>query len=213
LPTILLDKIVNLRIFEDDGGRRKMKPCPSSTPGGSSSSSPSSPLLADCRKGRSALLRRRRANRRRARRLYDHFFVAAAERRLGRVAAGCVFQAMMKVTLTERRPVTIILEMRKGKGKRHDGTRRIRGGIPPVPDPGGTGKALWHFRGAEMFRKEIVDLFYEHLRFDESSGKYVNSNWRNDRCFNEVDDTPYVVGPCYRNGMPGGAGRSPSTSS
>ena len=81
-----------------------------------------------------------------------------------------------------------------------------RGGIPPCQirvDRDG----VWHFRGAEMFRKEIVDLFYEHLRFDESIGKYV-IEMENDRCFIEVDDTPYVVRAVYRNGMPGGTGES-----
>jgi hypothetical protein len=29
----------------------------------------------------------------------------------------------------------------------------------------------WYFRGALMFRKEILSVFFEHLRVDES-GKY-----------------------------------------
>jgi D-tyrosyl-tRNA(Tyr) deacylase len=64
-------------------------------------------LLADCRKGRRPSFVEA-GEPERARRLYDHF-VAAAGRRVGRVAAG-VFQAMMKVTLTNDGPVTILLE-------------------------------------------------------------------------------------------------------
>lgn len=81
-----------------------------------------------------------------------------------------------------------------------------RGGVPPCQirvDKDG----VWHFRGAEMFRKEIVNLFYEHLRFDESIGKYV-IEMGNDLCFIEVDDTPYVIRAVYRNGSPDGAEES-----
>ena len=42
-----------------------------------------------------------------------------------------------------------------------------------------------------MFRKEIVNLFYEHLRRDET-GRYV-IELPNDRCYLDVEDTPFVV--------------------
>lgn len=60
-------------------------------------------------------------------------------------------------------------------------------------------EGVWYHKGAEMFRREIVELFYEHLRFDEEIGKYV-IEMENDRCFIEVDDTPYVVRAVNRNG-------------
>ncbi len=60
-------------------------------------------------------------------------------------------------------------------------------------------EGVWYYKGAEMFRREIVDLFYEHLLFDEALGKYVIA-LKSDRCFIEVDDTPYVVRSVYRNG-------------
>ena len=50
---------------------------------------------------------------------------------------------------------------------------------------------VWYFHGAEMFRKDIVDLFYKNMRRDES-GRYV-IEMANDRCYIEVDDAPYVV--------------------
>jgi len=62
-------------------------------------------------------------------------------------------------------------------------------------------EGVWYYKGAEMFRREIVDLFYERLRFDEGIGKYV-IELENDRCFIEVDDTPYVVRAAFRNGSP-----------
>ena len=55
---------------------------------------------------------------------------------------------------------------------------------------------VWYFHGAEMFRKDIVDLFYKNLRRDES-GRYI-IEMANDRCYIEVDDAPYVVKALYK---------------
>lgn len=52
-------------------------------------------------------------------------------------------------------------------------------------------EGVWHYNGAVMFRKEIVNFFYQHLRQDES-GKYL-IELENDRCYLEVEDTPFVV--------------------
>jgi D-tyrosyl-tRNA(Tyr) deacylase len=99
-----LDKIVNLRIFEDGDGKMNLSLL---DVGGELLVISQFTLLADCRKGRRPSFVEA-GEPERARRLYDHF-VAAAGRRVGRVAAG-VFQAMMKVTLTNDGPVTILLE-------------------------------------------------------------------------------------------------------
>jgi len=56
---------------------------------------------------------------------------------------------------------------------------------------------IWYYCGAEMFRKDIVNLFYENLRRDES-GRYI-IELANDRCFIEVEDTPYVVKAVYKH--------------
>jgi len=50
---------------------------------------------------------------------------------------------------------------------------------------------IWYYNGAEMFRKDIVNLFYEGLRRDES-GQY-RIELGNDWCFIEVEDVPFIV--------------------
>jgi len=49
----------------------------------------------------------------------------------------------------------------------------------------------WYYRGAEMFRKDIVKYFYEHLKMDDE-GRYV-IEIPGDSCFVEVEDTAFVV--------------------
>ena len=52
-------------------------------------------------------------------------------------------------------------------------------------------EGIWHYKGSEMFRKEIVNFFYQNLRQDET-GKYL-IELENDRCYLEVEDTAIVV--------------------
>jgi hypothetical protein len=52
-------------------------------------------------------------------------------------------------------------------------------------------EGVWYYKGSEMFRKEIVNLFYSNLRRDES-GKYI-IELENDRCYLEVEDTAFVI--------------------
>lgn len=58
-------------------------------------------------------------------------------------------------------------------------------------------EGIWYYKGAEMFRREIVELFYRHLRKDES-GNYI-IEMENDRCYLEVEDTAFVIKAVYRN--------------
>ncbi|MCX7817272.1 MAG: DUF1285 domain-containing protein [Syntrophales bacterium] len=57
---------------------------------------------------------------------------------------------------------------------------------------------VWYYRGAEMFRKDIVNLFYKHLKMDEC-GRYL-IEFPNDRCYIDVEDTAYVVKAVYQVG-------------
>jgi hypothetical protein len=56
----------------------------------------------------------------------------------------------------------------------------------------------WHFKGNEMFRKDIVKLFYRNLKRDESGRYYIELE--NDAASLEVEDTAYVVRAVYRFG-------------
>jgi uncharacterized protein len=49
----------------------------------------------------------------------------------------------------------------------------------------------WFHRGAEIVNRGIVNLFYAHMEM-EASGRYVIA-WNGERCYVEVEDTPFVV--------------------
>lgn len=49
----------------------------------------------------------------------------------------------------------------------------------------------WFHKGAEMVRKDIVRFFYERIELD-SLGRYV-IRWGDERCYLDVEDTPFVV--------------------
>lgn len=59
----------------------------------------------------------------------------------------------------------------------------------------------WLYKGNEMFRKDIVKLFYENLRRDETGRYYIALE--NDLASLDVEDTAYVVRAVYRCGTPG----------
>ncbi len=52
-------------------------------------------------------------------------------------------------------------------------------------------EGVWYYKDVEMFRKEIVNLFYENLKRDEL-GRYI-IEIENDRCYLDVEDAPFVV--------------------
>jgi hypothetical protein len=49
-----------------------------------------------------------------------------------------------------------------------------------------------------MFRKDILDLFYQSLK-RENSGRYI-IEFGDDRCYLDVEDTPFVVKAVHRSG-------------
>jgi uncharacterized protein len=55
---------------------------------------------------------------------------------------------------------------------------------------------IWYYRGAHMFRKEILCIFFENLKIDES-GKYL-IELGDERCYLDVEDTAFVVTAVYK---------------
>ncbi len=103
----LLDKIINLRTFEDAEGKMNLSLL--DVNGGLMVISQFT-LYADCRKGRRPSFTDASPPEE-ARKLYDDF-VAEAKKRGMKVATG-IFQALMEVELVNSGPVTILLDSSK----------------------------------------------------------------------------------------------------
>ncbi len=103
----LLDKMIHLRIFEDEHGKMNQSLLDI---GGELQIVSQFTLFADCRKGRRPSFTAA-AEPAEARHLYDYFINQASEK-ISKVGQG-EFQAMMKVELVNDGPVTIFLESRK----------------------------------------------------------------------------------------------------
>ena len=61
-------------------------------------------------------------------------------------------------------------------------------------------EGTWYYRGAHMFRKEILCVFFEHLKVDEC-GKYL-IELGEEHCYLDVEDTAFVVSAVYKTGFP-----------
>jgi hypothetical protein len=59
-------------------------------------------------------------------------------------------------------------------------------------------EGVWHYKGNEMFRKDIVKLFYENLKRDDSGSYYIEIE--NDLASLEVEDAAFVVTAVYKFG-------------
>jgi D-tyrosyl-tRNA(Tyr) deacylase len=104
---VLADKIVNLRIFVDDQGKMNRSLLET---GGAMLAVSQFTLYGDARKGRRPSFIDA-AEPEKANSLYEHFLKRA--RALGVKVETGVFQAMMKVSLVNDGPVTILLDSRK----------------------------------------------------------------------------------------------------
>ena len=103
----LLDKIINLRIFEDAAGKMNLSLAET---GGELLVVSQFTLYGDTRRGRRPSYIEAAAPEK-ANSLYE-LFVAEARKQIGRVETGR-FQAMMDVELVNDGPVTILLDSRK----------------------------------------------------------------------------------------------------
>jgi len=57
-------------------------------------------------------------------------------------------------------------------------------------------EGVWYYKGAHMFRKEILSVFFEHLKIDEC-GKYL-IELEEERYYLDVEDTAFVVAAVYK---------------
>lgn len=66
----------------------------------------------------------------------------------------------------------------------------FKNGLPPcliyVDEEGD-----WYHKGDQIFRKDILQIFYENLS-RTPDGLYI-INWHNEKCYLDVVDTPFVI--------------------
>ncbi|NLN40203.1 MAG: DUF1285 domain-containing protein [Smithella sp.] len=56
-------------------------------------------------------------------------------------------------------------------------------------------EGIWYYRGAHMFRKDILCIFFEHLKIDEDGKYFIELN--GEICYLDVEDTAFVVTAVY----------------
>jgi D-tyrosyl-tRNA(Tyr) deacylase len=103
----LAEKIINLRIFEDENSKMNLSLLDIQ---GDMLVVSQFTLLGDCRRGRRPSFTGAESPER-ARTLYDHFVMRTKEK-IGHVAEG-TFQAMMFIELVNNGPVTMLLDSRR----------------------------------------------------------------------------------------------------
>jgi hypothetical protein len=52
-------------------------------------------------------------------------------------------------------------------------------------------EGIWYYKGAHMFRKEILSVFFEHLKIDDCGNYLIELD--GERYYLDVEDTAFVV--------------------
>ena len=52
-------------------------------------------------------------------------------------------------------------------------------------------EGCWTHKGAEMIRRDLIQLFYQNMELDPE-GQYM-INWQGTRCYVDVEDTAFVI--------------------
>ena len=60
---------------------------------------------------------------------------------------------------------------------------------------------IWYYRGAHMFRQDILCIFFEHLHMDDDGRYFIELN--GEIYYLDVEDTPFVVTAVYKKDSPG----------
>ncbi len=55
---------------------------------------------------------------------------------------------------------------------------------------------IWYYRGAHMFRKDILCIFFDHLQCDDCGKHFIELN--GEIYYIDVEDTPFVVSAVYK---------------
>lgn len=58
-------------------------------------------------------------------------------------------------------------------------------------------EGVWYYKGVEMTRKDIVNHFYQNLKRDQTGRCLIELE--NERCYLDVEDTPFVVKAAHRS--------------
>jgi uncharacterized protein len=59
---------------------------------------------------------------------------------------------------------------------------------------------IWYYRGAHMFRKDILCIFFENLKLDDCGQYFIELN--QEICYLNVEDTAFVITAVYRTKDP-----------
>jgi hypothetical protein len=70
-------------------------------------------------------------------------------------------------------------------------------------------EGVWYYNGAEMFRKDILAVFFQNLFRDESGQYYIQLG--KDLCYLKVEDTPIVVKSVDEIADPEGSSEGPES--